>query len=111
MPYGHYAIQQNPERYDRLKDIYVARAKAPEASLKKQAIKNFLCEACGNHFMTLVLKNSTVICSKCASIKVQEVIESPKPAALDGNHKDKSEPNQYLDGKQKPQTSYPAAHV
>ena len=83
----------------------------PEASLKKQAIKNFLCEACGNHFMTLVVKNSTVICSKCASIKVQEVIEMPKVAALDGDHKDKSEPNQHLDGKQKSQTSYPVAHV
>jgi len=45
---------------------------------KKNPMKNFLCEACGNHFMTLVKENSTAICSKCASTKVQQVIEPPK---------------------------------
>ncbi len=55
----------------------------PEDTLKKKTIKNFFCETCGNHFMTMVLKNSTPICSQCASIKVQEVIETPKVISSD----------------------------
>ncbi|OGK55325.1 hypothetical protein A3H78_04470 [Candidatus Roizmanbacteria bacterium RIFCSPLOWO2_02_FULL_36_11] len=33
----------------------------------------YFCEKCGNKFETLKLKNSTVICSKCASNQVQQV--------------------------------------
>jgi ATP-dependent Clp protease ATP-binding subunit ClpC len=37
--------------------------------------KNYLCEKCGNKFETVIVKNSTVICPKCASTKLQETIE------------------------------------
>lgn len=47
-------------------------------SLAAQKVKSFFCEACGNHFKTEVLKNSTAICSKCASKKIQEVVEDTK---------------------------------
>ena len=90
----------------------------PEDQLKKQAIKNFFCENCGNHFMTLVLKNATTICSKCASTKVQEVIESPKPEAekdkhadSNGNGKSESPINPQVDGTHKTQTNFPGTHA
>ncbi|MDO8609215.1 MAG: AAA family ATPase [bacterium] len=41
--------------------------------------KNYLCEKCGNKFTTETVKNATSICSKCASTKIQETVESPKP--------------------------------
>ena len=47
-------------------------------SLTTQKVKSFFCEACGNHFKTEVVKNSTAICSKCASKKIQEVAEDIK---------------------------------
>ena len=109
----------------------------PEEMLKKRTIKNFLCEACGNHFMTSVVKNSTVICSRCASTKVQEVIESPKVIPLDEKssttdkdgkpsnasasegEEDKNKlsndgklsGDKNLDGRQKSQTNFPATHA
>lgn len=46
---------------------------ADEAKTKK-----YFCEACGNHFENEVVKNSTVVCSKCASTKVQEVADDVK---------------------------------
>ena len=52
----------------------------------KNTVKNFFCETCGNHFDTLVVKNSTVVCSKCASAKVQEVAED-KEIKLHGEEK------------------------
>ena len=55
----------------------------PEEKLKKKTIKNFFCEACGHNFKTMVVKNSTVICSRCASTKVQELIESPDVVSLE----------------------------
>ncbi|MBI4009025.1 AAA family ATPase [Candidatus Roizmanbacteria bacterium] len=54
-----------------------------EDQLKKQTLKNFFCETCGQHFKTEMVKNSTVICSKCASKKVQEVIETPTSTIQD----------------------------
>jgi hypothetical protein len=35
--------------------------------------KTFLCEKCANQFVTEVISNSTVVCSKCAATRVQEV--------------------------------------
>jgi len=49
-----------------------------EAELKKQKIRSFLCETCGNKYHSMVVENSTPICSKCASTKIQEVIETQK---------------------------------
>lgn len=40
----------------------------------KQEEKKFICETCGNHFTTEVVKNATLICPKCSSKKVQEVV-------------------------------------
>ncbi len=40
--------------------------------------KTYLCEKCGNQFTTEVVPNSTTVCSKCASTKVQEVAEVKK---------------------------------
>ena len=48
----------------------------PEDSVNKNAKKKYFCESCGNNFETLVVNNSTVICNRCVSKKVQEVIES-----------------------------------
>ncbi len=36
---------------------------------KANEVKSYFCEICGNHFKTEVVKNSTVICSKCGSKK------------------------------------------
>ncbi len=44
--------------------------------LSKAAVKNFLCETCANRFKTEVVKNSTTVCTKCASSHVQEVFET-----------------------------------
>lgn len=51
-------------------------------------IKKYFCEACGNHFTTLYVKNSTIICPKCVSKKVQEEIETKEETL-----KEKSEDN------------------
>ena len=96
----------------------------PEESVKKQSSKNFFCEACGNKFTTLIVKNSTVICSKCASIKVQEIAEAPKTENLDHDGKDakktpavesapedKSPQNTQLNGRQKMPTDFPVTHA
>jgi len=45
------------------------------SKLQKQVIKSFLCEVCANKFKTEVVNNATPVCSKCASKKLQEVIE------------------------------------
>jgi len=37
--------------------------------------KKYLCESCANKFMTEIIPNSTLICSKCASHTVSEVFE------------------------------------
>lgn len=49
------------------------------AQIKKQAIKNFLCEACGNHFKTEIVKTATTVCSKCASTKIQGIAAEEEP--------------------------------
>ena len=54
-------------------------------------IKNFFCETCGNHFKTEVVPNATTICAKCASNKVQEVVEEPKTQPLQEAKKDKEQ--------------------
>ena len=97
-----------------------------ESELKKQKIKNFLCEFCGNRFMTMVVKNSTAICSKCASTKVQEVIETPEVAAnetktpiskstenqMETDKTDQQDTNLSSDGKAKDESSsFPTAHA
>ncbi len=48
------------------------------SKLKERQIKSYLCESCANKFKTKVLKTATVICSKCTSTKLQEVIEEPE---------------------------------
>ena len=47
--------------------------------LATQAQKKYLCETCANRFETLIVPNATIICSKCAGTKVQEVFEEKKP--------------------------------
>lgn len=47
----------------------------PENLTTSQLIKQFFCEKCGNSFKTLIVKNSTPICPKCASKEVQEELE------------------------------------
>lgn len=41
-------------------------------------IKSYLCESCGNKFTTETKKSATPICSKCASVNIQEVVEEKK---------------------------------
>lgn len=50
------------------------------SKLQKQTVKNFLCEACANKFKTDVVQNSTPVCSKCASTKLQEIAEEKQEA-------------------------------
>jgi len=45
--------------------------------LAKAVKKRYLCEVCANRFENEVIPNSTAVCSKCASSKVQEVFEDP----------------------------------
>ncbi|MBI3366384.1 hypothetical protein HY041_02020, partial [Candidatus Roizmanbacteria bacterium] len=45
------------------------------SKLDKQLIKQFLCEVCANKFETEVVEHATTVCSKCASKKIQEVVE------------------------------------
>lgn len=52
--------------------------------------KKYLCELCANRFEQEVIKNSTVVCSKCASTKVQEVFEDPSMK----NEQKKDQPKQ-----------------
>ncbi len=63
----------------------------PEDQLAKdQAIVDYMCENCGNKFTTEVSKNATVICNKCASLHVQEVMSS-KEEQLDLSTDEKKE--------------------
>ncbi|OGK15352.1 hypothetical protein A2774_03410 [Candidatus Roizmanbacteria bacterium RIFCSPHIGHO2_01_FULL_39_12c] len=99
-----------------------------EDSLKKQNSKHLFCETCGNKFDTAVVKNSTPICSKCASTKVQEVVEEKeaenlaersdnKEASIDGKEIKEEAPgqatpqNNQLNGTQKQSTNFPVTHV
>lgn len=43
------------------------------SQINKARIKKFLCEKCAHKFETETVVNSTVICSKCASDKIQEI--------------------------------------
>lgn len=61
--------------------------------------KHFLCETCGNKFETEVLTSATPICSKCASVKVQEFIDE-KPDKKD-EKQDESKVESQLDEKEK----------
>ncbi len=47
-------------------------------SVKKSA--DYLCEACANHYTTEVVKNATMICPKCLSKKVHQVVEEKDSA-------------------------------
>lgn len=58
-----------------------------EDKLRAGKVKLFLCETCSNRFKTEVVENATVVCSKCASRKVQEVVEENKTE--EKNHTDK----------------------
>ncbi len=59
------------------------------SKLKKQSVKNFMCEACANKFSTEIVQNATPICSKCASAKLQEVIEEKQKQEQKENIKTK----------------------
>ncbi len=48
------------------------------SKIKKEKISNYLCETCANYFQTEVVDNATVICPKCASKKVQQVVKENK---------------------------------
>ncbi len=48
------------------------------SKLREQKTKKFLCEVCANKFETEVIEHATIVCSKCASKKVQEVVKDEK---------------------------------
>lgn len=59
---------------------------------KDEAVrKKYLCELCANRFEQEVVANSTVVCSKCATPKVQEVFEDPGTAAQPKKEEKKEE--------------------
>ena len=41
----------------------------------KNPVKKYVCEVCANRFETEIVPNSTLVCSKCASSKLQELYE------------------------------------
>ena len=41
----------------------------------KNFVKKYACEVCANRFETEIIPNSTPVCSKCASSKLQELYE------------------------------------
>ncbi|MFN4212784.1 MAG: hypothetical protein ACK4FL_02355 [Microgenomates group bacterium] len=45
------------------------------SKIKKEKIKSFLCQSCAHRFQTETVENATTICPKCASNKVEEVME------------------------------------
>ncbi|MBI4973394.1 ATP-dependent Clp protease ATP-binding subunit [Candidatus Roizmanbacteria bacterium] len=51
------------------------KADGSASSSSKNAIKKYVCEVCANRFETEIIPNSTPICSKCASSKLQELYE------------------------------------
>jgi len=55
---------------------------------KTEKNKEFKCEKCANQFTTLIVENSTVICSKCASKQVVEMKEEKKNVDDQGDVKD-----------------------
>ncbi len=76
-----------------------------ETKGKVGEIKKFFCEKCGNHFESVVLKNSTTVCTRCASSKIQQVTEDSKEEL--GK---KTEPKKQ-EGEQKPEVTNTAAGV
>lgn len=76
-----------------------------EDKLPKTSVKQFFCEACGNKFKTEVVQNATVICSKCASKKVQETVEtSSKNEAVVPEKKETAPVGGVVQKEEKPQT-------
>jgi len=70
--------------------------------LNKQSVKkNFLCEICANKFTTEVVKNATIICSKCLSKKVKEVMEKNEENNTEKNEEKNSEEKK-TNGEKKP---------
>lgn len=65
--------------------------------VQDKKIKSFMCEVCANHFTTEVLKNSSVVCTKCASMKVQEVAEDKKEV-VKGKEDELQDKDMKLDG-------------
>ncbi len=45
---------------------------------KANPVKKFKCQTCGAEFETEIVKNSTLICPKCASKKLQELVAKPE---------------------------------
>lgn len=58
-----------------------------------KSIKKFFCEKCANKFETLTIKNSTPVCTVCASTKVSEV-EVIKQETINKEELRKEEPKQ-----------------
>jgi len=70
--------------------------------LNKQSVKkNFLCETCANKFTTEVVKNATIICPKCLSKKVKEVMEKNEENKTEKNEEKNSEEKK-TNGEKKP---------
>ena len=63
----------------------------PEDKIKKQSFSLYLCENCGNKFKTEVVENATIICPKCASKKVQEIMEEKEESLEEGYVKEDHE--------------------
>jgi len=63
-----------------------------EDKLKKQSFSFYLCENCSNKFKTEVVKNATIICPKCASKKVQEIMEEKEETLEKSSSKENKEP-------------------
>ena len=74
-------------------------------------VKNFFCEACGNHFKTEVVKNSTPMCSKCASAKIQEVVEGNEKLSQNGIANKMPDENKGMNGVSQSQPNLQQAHV
>ena len=52
------------------------------SKLSQSSTKRYLCENCANKFKTEIIKNTTIICPKCASKKLQEIAdEEQSPSA------------------------------
>jgi len=56
-----------------------------------QAKKKYLCESCANKFITEIVLNSTLICSKCASHEISEVFDECLDVSSFEKQKEKKE--------------------
>ena len=91
-----------------------------EDQLKKKSIKkSFLCENCANKFTTEVVKNSTIICPKCLSKKLRELIEGDEYSKenkeeakmIDKKTNSEQKPDNYFNKTFKPEEQKPPLTV